>query len=92
MNEKVAFPVGLTVVDVREMTKDEPNFKWVPLVYRGPFNKDMLLAEAEGNSLWPKAESQIREGLVIKPIVERIDSMLGRVQLKMISNKYLEKN
>lgn len=27
MNEKLAFPVGLTVVDVREMTKDELGYE-----------------------------------------------------------------
>lgn len=30
-----------------------------------------------------------REGLVIKPVKERFDERLGRVLLKLISNKFL---
>jgi hypothetical protein len=33
----------------------------------------------------------IREGIVVKPERERTDPTIGRVQLKIISNTYLEK-
>ena len=74
--------------EARELTKDTPGFEWVRLAYRGPFNKELLLAEAEKNSLWYKCQDQLREGIVIKTVIERTDPKLGRVQLKMVSNRY----
>lgn len=59
----------------------------VPLVYRGPFIESTLLELTEQNTLLPG--ETLREGLVIKPIIERTDPILGRVQLKLISGKYL---
>lgn len=44
---------------------------------------------AEGDSLIGK---HMREGIVIKPAVERLDLELGRVSLKLVSNRYLEKS
>ncbi|KKN98889.1 hypothetical protein LCGC14_0141300 [marine sediment metagenome] len=64
---------------------------WVPLVYRGPFDKDKILAMAEGDSLWPGANHHL-EGVVVKPVKERTDRRLGRVQLKIVGNKYLSKS
>lgn len=64
---------------------------WVPLVYRGPFYKDKIFAFAEGGSLYPFAQN-IREGVVIKPVHERTDRKIGRVQLKIVSNQYLSKS
>lgn len=64
---------------------------WVPLVYRGAFNKEKILEFAEGDSSWPGAQNY-REGVVVKPIHERIDSHIGRVQLKIVGNRYLSKS
>jgi RNA ligase (TIGR02306 family) len=81
----------LSYDECQEIIKDTPDFKWVPLVYRGPFNREMLLAEAEKNSLYPNCATQMREGIVIRPVIERFDAKLGRVFLKMVSNRHLEK-
>lgn len=64
---------------------------WVPLVYRGPFDKDKILEFAERDSLWPSAK-HCREGVVVKPIHERTDRKIGRVQLKVVGNRYLSKS
>lgn len=64
---------------------------WVPLIYRGPFNKEKIFEFAEENSSYPLAK-HCREGVVIKPIRERWDSHLGRVQLKVVGNRYLSKS
>lgn len=64
---------------------------WVPFVYRGEYNKTKILTFADGNSLVPGAQN-IREGVVVKPTTERTDRKLGRVQLKIVSNAYLEKS
>ena len=62
----------------------------VPFVYRGPFNRQLFYKMAEENSRWPTAKEQISEGLVIVPVKERINPKLGRVCLKIVSNRYLE--
>lgn len=62
----------------------------VPLLYRGPFDEQKLLALAEGNSRWPGA-NHMAEGTVIVPVKERMNVEIGRVCLKMVSNRFLEK-
>lgn len=64
---------------------------WVPLVYRGKFDKEMILEFAEGDSSYPFAK-HCREGVVVKPIHERTDRKIGRVQLKIVGNRYLSKD
>jgi RNA ligase (TIGR02306 family) len=59
----------------------------VPVLYEGPWSTD-LLALAEGKSTIPGADC-IREGFVVKPIIERRDRMLGRVALKVVGEGYL---
>jgi len=61
---------------------------FVPTVYCGPFDEAKLRQLAEENSLIEGAD-HIREGVVIKPVVERNDPEVGRVQLKIVSPKYL---
>jgi RNA ligase (TIGR02306 family) len=62
---------------------------WVPLVGIHPFDK-ALLAMADGPSLVEGA-GHAREGVVIKPVVERTHPEIGRVILKVVSNAYLER-
>ncbi|KKN26707.1 hypothetical protein LCGC14_0871870 [marine sediment metagenome] len=64
--------------------------EWVPLVYKGPFNETLIREFAELDSLIPGAKHK-REGIVVKPIKERQDPRCGRVQLKIVSNRYLAK-
>lgn len=61
---------------------------WVPEVYTGPWHSN-LFQYADGKSLI--TPTQIREGIVVKPIVERTDIEIGRVQVKIVSNSYLER-
>jgi len=69
---------------------DEFQVSRVPLISCEPFNFEKCLALAEGNSLLN--ENHIREGIVIKPVVERWNEKIGRVILKIVSPKYLEHN
>lgn len=64
---------------------------WVPLVYRGPFNKDKILAFAEEGSSVVGANHH-REGVVVKPVHERTERKIGRLQLKIVGNRYLSKS
>ncbi len=76
--------------EAHELGKDLP---WVPVLYRGPYVKETIFALADGDSVvasWRGAK-QIREGIVIKPVVERSCHALPRVQIKLVSNEYLER-
>lgn len=64
----------------------------VPFVYRGPFDQKLLYDLAEENSRWPTAvaSNQLSEGIVVVPEHERTSDNIGRVCLKIVSNRYLE--
>ena len=62
----------------------------VPLLYEGPYDEGQVQALAEGPSTIAGAK-HLREGCVLKPVAERTDPEIGRVQLKIVSNAYLEK-
>ena len=57
---------------------------WMTKVAAGALEIDSLVAE------WHDAKGQIMEGAVITPAIERRDLTLGRVALKLISNRYWE--
>lgn len=61
----------------------------VPVLYRGPFSKEIMLQYTDGNETISGTEACIREGLVINVATERRDSALGRVVLKSVSDAYL---
>jgi RNA ligase (TIGR02306 family) len=62
--------------------------KMVPTLYRGPWDPDALLPMANGASRIHGA-ANIREGFVVKPVVERETRSLGRVILKVVGSTYL---
>lgn len=62
--------------------------EWVPLLHRGSFDEAQCNDLALGNS---SLADHMREGVVVKPIKERHDPELGRVLLKIVSPRYLEK-
>lgn len=61
----------------------------VPFVAIGDFDSKDALALAEGDS--SICPGQCREGVVIRTLKEQSHPLIGRCQLKMISNRYLEK-
>jgi RNA ligase (TIGR02306 family) len=64
-------------------------FETCPELYRGPFNKEAAKALTLGDSVLVP-EQKVREGVVIKPLIEDTTSIIGRKMLKLISEKYLE--
>jgi RNA ligase (TIGR02306 family) len=76
--------------EAREIGKNLP---WVPIIYRGPWDKEKVFALADGKSevAKVKGKDQIREGIVVKPLKERSNLEIGRTQLKIVSNAYLER-
>ena len=51
---------------------------------------DVTIELSTGNSVWPGA-SNIKEGIVIVPLIERSDPSIGRIALKLINPTYLSK-
>lgn len=66
------------------------NIDHAPELYRGPFNKEVILSLRDGPSLLDHSQ-KIREGGVLRPLKEG-SCYLGRKILKYISDNYLLKN
>lgn len=60
----------------------------VPVLYRGPFSRDILYHHTDGKTVIGRG-AHIREGAVVVPIRERRDPSIGRVILKSVSGNYL---
>jgi RNA ligase (TIGR02306 family) len=82
---------GADWIPAHEARELAPHLPWVPIVADGiPFDLESILALAEGPSLVPGA-NHVREGIVVKPLVERYDLGVGRVNMKVVGNGYLER-
>jgi RNA ligase (TIGR02306 family) len=69
-----------------------PELPWVPLLNKEfSYDFDKLVNLADGSSMVPGA-NHYREGIIVKPVEEREDLHIGRVQLKIVSPTYLEKS
>ena len=58
----------------------------VPILARMKYNYDSVVILRDGKDTI--SNSNVREGIVIRPVIERNDDMIGRVQLKMVSPDY----
>ena len=63
-----------------------------PVLYIGPYDLEKIKAEFVDGQSMVKDATNIREGVVITPLTERHVRGLGRLQLKLVSNAYLEKD
>ncbi len=89
------------VFDIREMGGDylpktkvlsEIFLETVPVLYYGPWDKSLIERFVDGRSTVPHADNA-REGIVITAADStRFMRGLGRVQVKAVSNKFLEKD
>ena len=61
----------------------------VPVLYRGPYSDAVLADLTAGPETVSGQGMHLREGVVVRPTVEREDPGLGRVQLKSVSEDYL---
>lgn len=66
----------------------ELGIPWVPILHQGPWDPIMANSMCEGTSTLDGADN-VREGFVVKPVVERFDERVGRVILKMHGQGYL---
>lgn len=65
---------------------NELELRVVPEIYRGPMQFE-LISERNGPSMVPGA-TNIREGFVIKPLVECVHRKIGRKILKFVGEEY----
>jgi RNA ligase (TIGR02306 family) len=63
--------------------------KRVPALYRGPFSREVMDKYTNGYETISGKDMHIREGIVMRPRLERRVPDLGRVQLKSVSEAYL---
>lgn len=75
--------------DLMETYVKSIDLKVVPVLYKGPFSKQVMLDYAKGKESVSGKETHMREGIVIYPEHERIIRDLGRVVLKSVSEEYL---
>jgi RNA ligase (TIGR02306 family) len=59
----------------------------VPILERGPFSLERIAELSRGQTTLP--DQHIREGVVVRPVVERFDPRVGRVVLKYLNDDYL---
>lgn len=75
--------------DKIEETAEKHNLNRVPVLYTGPFSKEVMELHTNGKESLSGNSLHIREGVIITPVKERFDTKLGRVCLKSVSNDYL---
>lgn len=63
------------------------DFKTVPFLYRGPFDRMVIDDFSKGSTTL--TDNQIKEGVVVKPTTEMRTDELGRVILKHVGEQYL---
>lgn len=63
---------------------------WVPVIYRGPFDVEQARSLREGMEQVSGKQLHIREGVVVRPYVDRRASDERRLALKLINPKYKE--
>lgn len=61
----------------------------VPLMYRGPYSKDIVLSHTDGQTIVMGGGKQIREGVVVKSANEARNKHFGRKIAKSVSAAYL---
>ncbi len=64
------------------------DLRTVPVLYRGPFSREVMYSHTDGKTVIGGGV-HIREGVVVTPVQERRDDMIGRVILKSVSGDYL---
>ena len=77
------------VIEMNKVANGTVQIEYVPELYRGPFDKEVLAEYTDGKETASGTEAHMREGVVIRPVVERRDDDIGRVILKSVSEKYL---
>jgi RNA ligase (TIGR02306 family) len=76
-------------IDEKSVFFREAGVDMVPILYRGPYSKEVMMKFTDGMETVSGKNACIREGIVIRVAKERYEMNLGRVMLKSVSNNYL---
>jgi len=82
--------IGGNFLNKNEVDKIKTGLDWVPELFHGPFNFELACELANEDSKIFGA-NHLAEGIVIRPIQERIHPKVGRCIFKIISQRYLER-
>lgn len=62
----------------------------IPVVYEGPYEESALFDAASGTETWSGSDLHLREGVVVRPALDRYSEVLGgRAVAKFVSDAYL---
>lgn len=64
----------------------------VPSLYIGPFSQEVLTEHTEGKETVSGMGMHVREGVIVRPAVERREIRFGRAIVKSVSNGYLKRS
>jgi len=78
--------VSIPYVDVPDVFKE----LWVPVLYEGPFDEDKLRILAKGMEQVSGQQHHIREGIAIRPKIDRYAEDGTRLMVKLLNPKYKE--
>lgn len=67
---------------------DKIGIESMPALYLGPFSRAIMMAFTDGKTIIGNL-AHLREGVVVRPWMERTASQIGRVILKSVSEDYL---
>lgn len=81
-DDEAEFPPQITFLQALDLMK----LQGVPCLYVGPFERSIAELHRVGDSLI--GGQKVREGVVIKPVIERSATSMGRVVLKFINDDY----
>ena len=81
--------LGEIILPITKQVADDVHVEMVPVLYRGPFSKEVMDEHTNGMETVSDKEEHVREGIVMHPVVERDDPEIGRVILKSVSEAYL---
>lgn len=84
---------GIRALDDSELETvlEQFGLKRAPVLYKGPFSKEVMLKFTDGKETYSGKETHMREGIIVLPLVERSSPEIGRVILKSVSRAYLER-
>ena len=77
------------VMAIDRQTSNDVHVEMVPILYRGPFSKEVMEEYTDGMETVSGKGENVREGIVIHPVAERDHPDIGRVILKSVSEDYL---
>lgn len=75
--------------EARKHLAEHLGLPMVPVLYKGPFSKEVLDQYTNGKETISGKNEHVREGVVVTPVEERYEDNLGRVILKSVSGDYL---